>query len=74
MTTDEARELRAALAEALDPLYAARVGTIPDFVGVLKAIPVLHRIDRALLAVLNKEVKGEGHDDRLRQDIQQRQL
>jgi hypothetical protein len=53
MTPPEARELRAALSEALDPLYAARVGTIPALQGVQAAIAVLHRVDKALLNVIN---------------------
>lgn len=55
MTTEEARELRAALAEALDPLYAARTGTIPAMDGVLRAIARLHEIDRALLSVQRQD-------------------
>lgn len=53
MRIEEARELRAAIGEALDPLYAARAWTIPALAGVQAAIAVLHRVDRALLAVVN---------------------
>jgi hypothetical protein len=53
MTTTEARELRAALVDALDPLYAARTGTIPAMQGVTAAIVQLHKIDKALLNVIN---------------------
>lgn len=48
-----ARELRAALGEALDPLYAARTGTIPALDAACRAITVLHRIDAALLRAIN---------------------
>lgn len=54
MTPIEARELRAALSEALDPLYAARTGTIPVLDGVTRAIARLHEVDAALLAVVNR--------------------
>lgn len=37
MHVDEARELRAAREEALNPLYAARAWTIPALQGVLAA-------------------------------------
>lgn len=59
LTTEEARELRAALAEALDPLYAARAGTIGDRDGVQAAIAVLHRVDRALVNVLDARRAGD---------------
>lgn len=62
MTVEEARELRAALEEALNPLYAARAGTIPALHGVLAAIPVLHRIDRALLNVINGGTDGQADE------------
>src|SRR5262249_15188779 len=38
--------------EALDPLYAARSGTIPALAAVLRCIPALHRLDHALLTAL----------------------
>lgn len=62
MHIDEARELRAALGEALDPLYAARAGTIPALQGVQAAIVRLHAIDKALLAVLDRAAR---HDEAL---------
>lgn len=56
MTIEEARELRAALAEALDPLYAARIGTLPAGAAVERAIGRLREIDEALRRVaLQKE-------------------
>lgn len=59
MHVDEARELRAALGEALDPLYAARAGTIPALRGVQAAIVRLHWIDTALLAVLDRAARHD---------------
>jgi hypothetical protein len=58
MHVDEARELRATLEEALNPLYAARTGTIPAMQGVTAAIAVIQRIDKALLGVLQRDEAG----------------
>lgn len=52
MTSAEARELRATLNEALDPLYAARVGTYPAVSATERAIEVLQRIDDSLRTAL----------------------
>jgi hypothetical protein len=55
MTADEAREIRAALAEALDPLYAGRLGNIPASEAVETAIARLQRIDEVLRGVALRE-------------------
>lgn len=59
MRAEEARELRAALEEARNPLYAARLGTIPPLEAVRAAIAVLHRADKALLNVINGGTDGQ---------------
>ncbi|HEY8599115.1 MAG TPA: hypothetical protein VIL85_11835 [Thermomicrobiales bacterium] len=53
MTTDEARELRAAIAEVLDPLYAARLGNLRPDLAVESAILRLQRLDEVFRGVAN---------------------
>lgn len=53
MTTAEARELRAVVAEALDPIHAADLGNIPHEAATARVRDVLNRIDLALLTVIN---------------------
>lgn len=59
MTPTEVRELRAAPSEALDPLYAARTGTIPALDGVTRAVRQLHLIDTALLGIIRRAETGD---------------
>lgn len=47
---EEARALRASVGRALDPLYAARTGTLAPLEAVARAIAALHALDRELLA------------------------
>ena len=47
MRAEEAREIRAVLTELLNPLIAARAGTIPPSEGIERAIGVAQRLDDA---------------------------
>ena len=51
MSANEARELRAALAEVLDPLYAARLGTLARHLAIETAVARLQALDEGLRAV-----------------------
>lgn len=51
MSADEARKIRAAIAEALEPLYAARIGNLAALDGVVRALERLHKLDSMLLAI-----------------------
>jgi hypothetical protein len=55
MSTEDAREIRAALVDALNPLYAGRTGNVPTLVAVCRAIDALHELDRALRRVELRE-------------------
>jgi len=50
MTAEEARELRATLANILDPLYAARLGTLARHLAIEMAVGRLQRLDEQLRA------------------------
>lgn len=51
MTTEEARELRAVVAEGLAPIHAACLGNIPHADATARVRDVLNRMDAALAAV-----------------------
>lgn len=53
MTVEEARELRATIAEALAPIHAACRGTIPHAEATARVRDVLNRLDVALLGVID---------------------
>jgi hypothetical protein len=49
MTIEEARELRATLADILAPLYAARLGTVPRHIAIEMAVGRLRALDKKIL-------------------------
>ncbi len=51
MTSEEARAIRATLSECLDPLYAARLGTLARHLAIEMAVGLLRALDEKLRAV-----------------------
>jgi len=51
MSREEAREMRAVLTEILDPLYAARLGTLARHLAIEMAVGRLRDLDERLRAV-----------------------
>ena len=57
LTPEEAREMRAALSEILDPLYGARLGNVARHLAIEIAVGRLQALDERLRAV---EITQEG--------------
>jgi hypothetical protein len=55
MSSEDAREIRAALVDALNPLYAGRSGNLAHMVAICTAIRALHDLDEALRRVELRE-------------------
>ncbi len=60
MTIAEAREIRAALSECLDPLYAARLGNIPRHIAIERAVGRLQQLDLAILETIKRKEARDG--------------
>ncbi len=59
MTGVEAHEIRAALTNCLEPLYAARLGNVARHLAIEMAIGRLQKLDALLLTVEQVEAARE---------------